>query len=102
MKSFTVEFNIRLWQTEERMNKWEGKIRQLKLSGVGVLGWLSQLSIQLLVLVQVVISWFMGLSPTSGSVLTARSLEPASDAVSPSLCASPLLTLCLPLSFKNK
>ena len=34
---------------------------------------------------QVVISQFVGLSPTSGSVLTAQSLEPASD-------------LCLPLS----
>ena len=34
---------------------------------------------------QVMIWWFVGLSPTSGSVLTAQSLEPA-------------LILCLPLS----
>ena len=40
-------------------------------------------------LAQVVISWFMGLSPTLGSVLTAQSLEPALDSVSPSLSASP-------------
>ena len=34
----------------------------------------------------------MGSSPTSGSVLTTRSLEPALDSVSPSL---PLLSSCL-------
>ena len=45
---------------------------------------------------QVMISRFMG------SVLTAQSLEPASDSVSPSLSAPPLLMLCLSLSLKNK
>ena len=44
---------------------------------------------------QVMISWFMGSSLTSGSVLTAQRLEPASDSVSPSLSAPPLLVLCL-------
>ena len=34
---------------------------------------------------QVTISWFMGLSPTLGFVLTAQSLEAASDLVSHSL-----------------
>ena len=42
---------------------------------------------------QGMISWFVGSSPTSGSVLTAQSLEPASDSVSPSLS----LSLCPPL-----
>ena len=51
---------------------------------------------------QVMISRFVGSSPASGSVLTARSLEPALDSVSPSLSAPPPLMLCLPLSFKNK
>ena len=51
---------------------------------------------------QVMISRFVGLSPASGSVLTAQSLEPASDSVSPSLSAPPVLTLCLFLSLKNK
>ena len=51
---------------------------------------------------QVMISQFMGLSPTSGSVLTAQSLESASDSVSPSLSASPLLILCLSLSLSQK
>ena len=49
---------------------------------------------------QVMISQSVGLSPTSGSAMTARSLEPASDSVSPSLSAPPLLVLCL--SLKNK
>ena len=42
------------------------------------------------------LSW----SPESGSVLTAQSLDLASDSVSPSLSAPPSLTLCL--SLKNK
>ena len=41
---------------------------------------------------QVTISRFMGLSPVSSSVLTARSLRPALDSVSPSLSLS--LSLC--------
>ena len=45
---------------------------------------------------QVMISWFKGLSLTSGSVLTAWSLEPASDSV------SPLRLRSVSLSFKNK
>ena len=47
---------------------------------------------------QVMISQLVGLSPTLCSVLTARSLEPASDSMSPSpLSAPPSLTLCLSL-----
>ena len=44
---------------------------------------------------QVMISRLVSLSPASGSVLTAQSLEPASDSVSPSLSAPPPLVLCL-------
>ena len=51
---------------------------------------------------QVMISQFVGSSPTSGSVLTAQSLEPALDSGSPSLCAPPPLTLCFSLSKINK
>ena len=51
-------------------------------------------------LARVMISQFVGSSPASGSVLTAQSLEPASDSVSPSLSAPPLSMLCL--SLKNK
>ena len=53
-------------------------------------------------LAQVMISLFLSSSPTSGYVLTAQSLEPTSDSVSPSLSAPPLLMLCLSLSLKNK
>ena len=38
---------------------------------------------------QVMISRFVGSSPASGSMLTAQSLEPASDSVSPSLSLPP-------------
>ena len=51
---------------------------------------------------QVMVSKFLGLSPASGSVLTAQSLEPALGSVSPSLYVPPPLTLCLCLSLKNK
>ena len=44
---------------------------------------------------QVTISRYVSSSPASGSVLTVQSLEPASDSVSPSLSAPPLLMLCL-------
>ena len=57
-------------------------------------------SVECPALAQVMISRLVGLSPAMGSVLTAQSLEPASDSVSPSLSAPPLLMLCL--SLKNK
>ena len=64
-------------------------------------GWLSWLSIRLQHR-----SWsptqFVSSSPALGSVLTAQSLEPASDSASSSLSALPPLMLCLSLSFKNK
>ena len=50
----------------------------------GVPGWLSQLSIWLLISAQFMISWFVGLSPTSGFTLTERSLL---GILSPSLSA---------------
>ena len=52
---------------------------------------------------QVMISRFVGSSPAWGSVLTARSLVPASDSVSSSLSLllSPLM-LCLSLSLSLK
>ena len=50
----------------------------------------------------VMILQFLGSSPVLGSVLTAQSLEPSSDSVSPSLSAPLLLAVCLSLSLKNK
>ena len=46
-------------------------------------------------LAQFMISQFVGSSPASGSVPTTQSLEIASDSVSPSLFATPLLVLSL-------
>ena len=50
---------------------------------------------------QVMISRFMGSSPTSGPVVTAWSLEPASDSVSLPLSAPLPLMLCLSKINKN-
>ena len=38
---------------------------------------------------QVMISWFVGSSPATGSGLTAQSMEPASHSAPFSLCPSP-------------
>ena len=48
-----------------------------------------------------VISGFVSSSPTQGSVLTAQSLEPASDSVSASLCPFPAHTVSLSVSQKR-
>ena len=69
------------------------ELKELRIEGRlgGSVGWRPTSS-------QVVISRFMGSSPTSGSVLTAQSLEPVWDSVTLSLSAPPSLTLCLSLS----
>ena len=46
--------------------------------------WVVQL-VKCPILAQVIILWFVSSSPVSGSVLTAQSLEPVSDSLSPSL-----------------
>ena len=63
------------------------KIKRVK----GLLG----VSVKCLILAQVMISQFVSLSPTLGCMLTAQSLEPASDSVFPSLSAPPPLMLSL-------
>ena len=55
--------------------------------------WVAQL-VEHLTSAQVTVSRITSSSPASGSVLTARSLEPASDSASPSLSAPPPLALC--------
>ena len=59
-------------------------------------------SVERLTSAQVTISRLVSSSPAPGSVLPARSPEPASDSVSPSLSAPPLLALCLSMSLKKK
>ena len=63
--------------------------------------WVAQ-SVKHLTSAQVMISRLVSLSPASGSMLTAQSLEPASDSVSPSLSAPPPLVLCLSFFLKNE
>ena len=63
--------------------------------------WVAQ-SVKHQTLAQVMISRFLGSSPTSGSVLTAQSPEPPSDSVSPSLSAHPPLVFSLSLSLSQK
>ena len=53
------------------------------------------LSVKRLTSAQVMISWSMSSSPMSGYVLTAQSLKPALDSVSPSLSAPPRPVLSL-------
>ena len=65
---------------------------RFKKRGIFWGAWVAQ-SVKRLTLARVMISQFVGLNPTLGSVLTARSLEPASDSLSPSLSAPPLLSL---------
>ena len=75
----------------------KGKITLRKGHSWGA--WVAQL-VKHLTSAQVTISWSVSSSPASGSALTARSLEPASDPVSPSLCPSPAHAVSL--SLKNK
>ena len=75
-------------------NKINAKKKKFFLSVLGVPEWLSLLNIQLLISAQVMILRFLSLSPASGSVLTAQTLEPASDSVSPPLSAPPPTCAC--------
>ena len=63
--------------------------------------WVAQL-VRHLTSAQVMILQSVSSSPVSGSVLTAQSLEPASDSVSPSLSPPPVLMLARSLSEINK
>ena len=70
-----------------------------KIFKKGGCSWVAQ-SVERLTSAQVMISWFVSSSPTSGSMLTVQSLEPALDSLSPSLSlySSPACAL----SLKNK
>ena len=58
---------------EQKTGRWGARVAQ---------------SVELPTSAQVMILRFVSSSPASGSVLTAQSLEPASDSVSPSLSVS--------------
>ena len=61
--------------------------------------WVAQL-VKRPTLAQVMISQSLSSSPVSGSVLTARSLEPVLDSLSPSFCPFPVHALSLSVSQK--
>ena len=63
--------------------------KYIKVSNQHIGGAWEAQSVECLTLAQVMISWFVSSSPELGSVLTAQSLEPASDSVPPSLSAPP-------------
>ena len=63
--------------------------------------WVAQL-VEHPTLARVMISQLVGLSPASGSVLTAQSLEPALDSVSPSLSLPLTHSHSVSVSLKNK
>ena len=58
--------------------------------------WVAQ-SVKHLTSAQAMMSRFVSSGSASGSVLTVQSLKPALDSVSPSLSATPPITLCLSL-----
>ena len=84
---------------KERRGKGERRSLPWNKRGIFRGTWVAQ-SVEHPTLAQVMILWFVGSSPALGSVLTAWNLEPASDSVSPSPSAPPLLVLSLCL--KNK
>ena len=59
-------------------------------------------SVERLTSAQVMLSQFVDLSSVSGSMLTAQSLEPASDSVPPSLSAPPPSAHAPSLSLSQK
>ena len=88
-----------IWKrSEEFANGREKKGEETK-KGWGWGTWVAQ-SVKGQTSAEVMISRFVGSSPASVSVLTAWSLEPALDSVSPPPSVPPLLALCL--SLKNK
>ena len=76
----------------------QGELKKMSQGHLG--GWGEVHSVKRPTLAQVMISRLVGSSPAWGSVLTAGSLEPALDSVSPSLSAPSLLGLCLSVSQK--
>ena len=89
--------DTKVYTGRQKLHNCQHNIKEEKSWGA----WVAQ-SVKCPSSAQVTISRFVGASPTSDSVLTARSLEPASDSVSPSHSAPPPLTLCLSLSKINK
>ena len=90
--NFLLDMCPKAMETKAKMNYWD-LIKIKSFWGA----WVAQ-SVERPTSAQVMISQSVSLSPASGSGLTAQSLEPVSDSVSPSLSAPPPLSsvfLCL-------
>ena len=59
---------------EQLKQTQKGELTHTKMSTPGAPGWLSQLSVSLLISVQVMMLWFVRLHPVLGSALTAWGL----------------------------
>ena len=90
-----LQWRIETNRTNGPKSTTEGEKTDLKLKNGST--WVAQ-SVKHPTSAQVMTPQFVSSSPTWGSVLTAQSLEPALDSVSPSLSAPNSLTFCL----KNK
>ena len=100
MRSLSIQNIKTLTKTASSSYCWPPQV-QVKRKERGTPGWLSQLSIGLLVSAQVMISQFMSSSPTSGSTLIVQSLLGILT-LSFSLCPSPaLVVLSLSLSLSK-
>ena len=87
-----INVNAKSWQTADSILKSD-----LKMQSWGT--WVAQ-SVKPLTSAQVMISQLVSSSPMLGFVLTAQSLEPASDSVSQSLSSPHPLALACSLSQK--
>ena len=96
-----LELQTRSLDGETRANRaslGSGKVMGKQGKGkITVWGAWVALSVKRPISAQVMIFRSVGLSPASDSVLTARSLEPASNSGSPSLSAPPLFVLSFSL-----
>ena len=92
LNGITSHLCINLWNL---VILWHGEFAFKNVVSRGT--WVTQ-SVTCLTLAQVMISQFVSSGPMSGSVLTAQSLKPALDSMSPSLC--PSFTHALSLSQK--
>ena len=93
------EIAIILLPHSQILDNFSQQLPTLKKKNQGAAGWLSCLSIPVLVLAQVMISRFVGSSPTFGSVPTDS--VSALDSVCVCLSVPPLLMLSLSLSLSK-